>query len=146
MRFCVFDARFPPLSGVFFICALLAGCAAPQSRALRSAPSPLLPSAIELDQTPFVDNQLALLGLGNTAFSLQDWQAAEAAFRNLAAMASDPVPALNNLALALDAQGQLAQALEVARRAVSLGGQFAAQSRNTLATLVEKTRDDGRNR
>jgi hypothetical protein len=93
------------------------------------------------------DNQLALLGLGNTAFSLQDWQAAEAAFRNLAAMASDPVPALNNLALALDAQGQLAQALEVARRGASLGGPFAVQSRNTLATLVEKARDtDGRNR
>ncbi len=91
-------------------------------------------------------NQLALLGLGNTAFSLQDWQAAETAFRKLADVASDPVPALNNLALTLDAQGQLAQALEVARRAASLGGQFAAQSRNTLATLVEKAGDDDRNR
>ena len=326
MRFCVFDARFPPLSGVFFICALLAGCVAPQSRALQSAPPPLLSGAVEMDQSPFFPqeefqcgpaalattlnaagisampedlarqvflparrgslqvemlaaarrhdalavtlsprldallaevangtpvivlqnlaldwvpmwhyavvvgydlaadqiilrsgrtrrqvmamptfertwarsrywamvtvppgtipatvgesdyvqaavafekvasataarhvysaatgkwphNQLALLGLGNTAFSLQDWQAAETAFTKLADAASDPVPALNNLALTLDAQGQLAQALEVARRAVGLGGQFAAQSRNTLATLVEKTRDDdGRNR
>jgi hypothetical protein len=34
-----------------------------------------------------------------------------------------------------------------ARRAVSLGGPFAAQSRNTLATLVEKAKDaDDRNR
>ena len=326
MRFCVFDARFPPLSGVFFICALLAGCAAPQSRVLRSAPPPLLSSAIELDQSPFFPqeefqcgpaalattlnavgigvtpeelarqvflparrgslqtemlaaarrhdalavalaprldallaevadgtpvivlqnlaldwvpmwhyavvvgydlaadeivlrsgrtkrqvmamptfertwrrsrfwamvtvppgtipatvaesdyvqaviafekvasaaaardayfaatqkwphNQLMLLGLGNTAFSLHDWQAAETAFRKLADMASDPVPALNNLALTLDAQGQFVQALEVARRAASLGGPFAAQSRNTLATLVERARDAGdRNR
>jgi hypothetical protein len=326
MRFCAFDARFPPLSGVFFICALVAGCAAPQSRALRSAPPPLLPSAVELDQSPFFPqeefqcgpaalattlnaagiratpeelarqvflparhgslqaemlaatrrydalavtlpprldallaeiadgtpvivlqnlaldwvpmwhyavvvgydlaadeiilrsgrnkrqvmampvfertwersrywamvtvppgtipatvaegdyvqaavafekvasaaaarnayfaatekwphNQLALLGLGNTAFSLQDWQAAETAFRKLADTASDPVPALNNLALTLDAQGRIVQALEVARRAVTLGGPFAAQSRNTLATLVEKARGaDDRNR
>ena len=62
-------------------------------------------------------------------------------------MASDPVPALNNLALTLDAQGRLAQALEVARRAVTLDGPFAAQSRDTLATLVEKEKDAGdRNR
>jgi tetratricopeptide (TPR) repeat protein len=88
----------------------------------------------------------ALLGLGNTAFSLQDWQTAETAFRKLADMALDPVPALNNFALTLDTQGWLAQALEAARRAVSLGGPFAAQSRNTLATLVEKAKDaDGRN-
>jgi tetratricopeptide (TPR) repeat protein len=92
-------------------------------------------------------NQLALLGLGNAAFSLQDWQAAEIAFRKLTDMASDPVPALNNLALTLDAQGRLTQALEVARRAVNLGGPFAAQSRNTLATLVKKAKDaDDRNR
>lgn len=125
MRFCVFDARFPPLSGVFFVCALLAGCAAPQSRALRSAPPPPLPGAVELDQSPF--------------FPQEEFQ--------LADMAPDPVPALNNLALTLDAQGRLAQALEVARRAVTLGGLFAAQSRNTLATLVEKAKDsDDRNR
>jgi hypothetical protein len=326
MRFCAFDARFPPLSGVFFVCVLLAGCAAPQSRALSSAPPPLLPGAAELDQSPFFpqedfqcgpaalattlnaagigttpgelarqvflparrgslqpemlaaarrhdalavalpprldallaevangtpvivlqnlaldwvpmwhyavvvgydiaagtivlrsgrtkrrvmamsafertwarsrywamvtvrpgtipasvaqgdyvqaavafekvasaaaardaylaatekwrDNQLALLGLGNTAFSLQDWQTAETAFRRLVDIASDPVPALNNLALTLDAQGQLAQALEVAHRAVRLGGPFASQSRNTLTTLVEKaTEADERKR
>jgi tetratricopeptide (TPR) repeat protein len=93
------------------------------------------------------DNQLALLGLGNTAFSLQDWQTAETAFRRLVDIASDPVPALNNLALTLDAQGQLAQALEVAHRAVRLGGPFASQSRNTLTTLVEKaTEADERKR
>ncbi|HEV8644710.1 MAG TPA: PA2778 family cysteine peptidase [Burkholderiales bacterium] len=326
MRVCAFDARFPPLSGVFFVFALLASCTAPQTRALRSAAPPLLPSAVELDQSPFFPqeefqcgpaalattlntagigatpeelarqvflparrgslqlemlaaarrhdaiavmlpprldallaevangipvivlqnlaldwvpmwhyavvvgydraddeiilrsgrtkrqvmampafertwkrsrywamvtvppgtipatvaesdyvhaavafekvasaaaarhayfaatekwphNQLALLGLGNTAFSLQDWQAAETAFTKLVDMSSDPVPALNNLALTLDAQGRLAQAIEVARRAVSIGGPFAAQSRNTLATLVEKARDaDNRNR
>ncbi len=320
MRFCALDARFPPLSGVFFVCVLFAGCVSPQSRALRSAPPPLLPLAAELDEAPFFpqedfhcgpaalattlnaagigatpgelapqvflparrgslqpemlaaarrqaalavtlppqlnallaevangtpvivlqnlaldwvpkwhyavvvgydlaaariilrsgrtkrlvmamsafertwarsrywamvtvrpgtipvtvaqdhyvhaavafekvasagaardvylaatekwrDNQLALLGLGNTAFSLQDWQTAETAYRRLIDIAPDPVPALNNLALTLDAQGKLAQALEVARRAVRLGGPFAAQSRDTLTTLIEKARD-----
>jgi len=322
MRFCVINARFPPLSGVFFACLLLVGCAAPQSRALRTALPPLLPTAVELDEVAFFpqekyqcgpaalattltaagigatpeelspqvflparrgslqaemlaaarrhqamavtlppkldalllelaggtpvivlqnlaldwlpvwhyavvvgydlaagevvlrsgrikrrvmsipafertwergrfwsmvtvppgvipatveaseylqaavafekvasaasartayaaatekwpDDQLALLGLGNTAFSLQDWQAAESAFRKLSELASDPVPALNNLALALDAQGLLAQALQVARRAASLGGPFAPQARNTLATLIEKANDAG---
>jgi hypothetical protein len=28
MRFCGFDARFPPISGVFLVCALLCACAA----------------------------------------------------------------------------------------------------------------------
>ena len=83
-------------------------------------------------------NQLALLGLGNTELSLQDWQTAETAFRKLAGRAADPMPVLNNLALTLDAQGRLAQALEVARRAVSLDGPFAAESRNTLVRMVEK--------
>jgi len=48
-----------------------------------------------------------------------------------------PVPALNNLALALDAQGQTARRMEVAGRVVRFGGPFIAQVRNTLATLVE---------
>ncbi len=56
-------------------------------------------------------------------------------------MASDPVPALKDLALALDGQGQVAQAPEPAPRAVSLGGPVAVQSRNTLAVLVEKARN-----
>lgn len=62
-------------------------------------------------------------------------------------MASDPVPAMNSLALTLEAQGRLAQALEAARRAVNYGGPFAGQSRNTMTTLVDKAKDaDDRNR
>ena len=72
-------------------------------------------------------NQLVLLGLGRTALSLQDWQAAEAAFGKLADTTFPPVPALNNLALALDAQGQTARRMEVAGRAVRFGGPFIAQ-------------------
>lgn len=94
--------------------------------------------AYAIASTKWPENQLALMGLGNTAFSLGDWQSAESAFRRLADVAPDPVPALNNLALALDAQGKIAQALDAARRAVSLGGPFAAQSRKTWATLAAK--------
>jgi len=64
-------------------------------------------------------------------------QAAEAAFGKPADTAFPPVPALNNLALALDAQGQTARRMEVAGRVVRFGGPFIAQVRNTLATLVE---------
>jgi hypothetical protein len=91
-------------------------------------------------QCPY--NQLVLLGLGNTALCPQDWQAAEAGFRKPADTASGPVPALNNPALTLDAQRRIVLAMEVAALAVRLGGPFTAQRRNTLAALVEKTRDD----
>src|SRR6266403_1280816 len=70
MRFCVFDARFPPLSGVFFICALLAGCAAPQSRALQSTPPPLLSGAVEMDQSPFFPQEAFQCGPAALATTL----------------------------------------------------------------------------
>lgn len=72
-------------------------------------------------------NQLVLLGLGRTALSLQDWQAAEAAFGKLADTAFPPVPALKNLALTLDAQGRTAWRMEVAGRAVRSCGSFIVQ-------------------
>lgn len=122
MRSCAFDARFPPLSGVFFICALLAGCAAPQSRLLRSAPPPLLPSAVEHDQSPFFPRE-----------EFQCGPAALATTLNSAGKSATPE--------------ELARQVLLPRRAVSLGGPFAAQSRNTLATLVEEARGGGdRNR
>jgi len=45
----------------------------------------------------------ALPGLGNPAFSQQDWRTDELEFRKVAAMALGPVPSLNNRALTLDA-------------------------------------------
>jgi hypothetical protein len=91
-------------------------------------------------------NQLALLGLGNAAFSLQDWNTAESAYRRLSQAAPDPVPALNNLALTLDAQGRRSEAIEIARGAVALRGPFAAQSEKTLTDLLEKSgTEDNRN-
>ena len=47
--------------------------------------------------------QLALPGLGNPAFSQQDWQTDELEFRKVADMALGPVPSLKNRALTLEA-------------------------------------------
>jgi hypothetical protein len=48
-------------------------------------------------------DRLALPGLGNPAFSQQDWRTDELEFRKVAAMALGPVRSLNNRALTLDA-------------------------------------------
>jgi hypothetical protein len=48
-------------------------------------------------------DQLASPGLGNPAFSQQDWQTDELEFRKVADMALGPVPSLKNRALTLEA-------------------------------------------
>jgi tetratricopeptide (TPR) repeat protein len=80
-------------------------------------------------------NALAWMGLGNSAFELQDWKRAEQAFRQAAALSEDRVPALNNLALALEAQERIAEAIDIAEQAVAAGGPFAAAANATLAQL-----------
>lgn len=75
------------------------------------------------------------MGLGNAAYNLHDWSRAEQAYRRAAAAPGDPVPALNNLALALAAQGRRREAIEAAEQAVAAGGFFSATARATLAEL-----------
>jgi len=73
----------------------------------------------------------ALMGLGNCLYTLGDVRGAEKAFRQAVEAHPKSGAAFNNLAHVLAEQGQLPEALEKAKRAVSLGG--ASQS------LYEKT-------
>jgi tetratricopeptide (TPR) repeat protein len=88
-------------------------------------------------------NALAWMGLGNGAFEIRDWTRAERAFRKAAALSEDRVPALNNLALALEAQGRIADAIAVAEQAVAAGGPFAAAAKATLAQLRARHEETG---
>jgi tetratricopeptide (TPR) repeat protein len=83
-------------------------------------------------------NLIGLMGLGNTAYALGRLTDAEAAFR--AATAAHPLAAaaFNNLAQALADEGKLAEALEAARKAVSLGGSSLPAAQATLDEIVRK--------
>lgn len=81
------------------------------------------------------ESRMAWLGAGNSAYRLADWQRAEHAFGRAAELPGDPVPALNNLALTLAAQGREAEAIAAAERAVAAGGAFETVARATLARL-----------
>lgn len=84
------------------------------------------------------ENLLAWIGTGNNAFLQHDWQAAEHAFRRAALLAPDSAAPLNNLALALAEQGHLDEAVETARKAVALAGEFESISQETLKNLLHK--------
>ncbi len=85
------------------------------------------------------DNLVALLGLGNTAYALGDFDAAESAFRQ--AILAHPVSsaAHNNLAQTLFELERYDEALVEARAAVSLGGPLEDISRRTLDTITART-------
>ncbi|SRR5581483_7678388 len=84
-------------------------------------------------------SELAWMGTGNSAFRLKQWQVAESAFRRAAESGKDPVPALNNLALTLEATGRIDEAIEIARRATAAGGPFETTARETLAELLARS-------
>jgi hypothetical protein len=84
-------------------------------------------------------NMLAWIGAGNNAFLQQKWHSAEQAFRRAAELAPDSAAAaLNNLALALAELNRLDEAVDVARKAVDLGGRFESISRATLQDLLDR--------
>jgi hypothetical protein len=85
------------------------------------------------------DSALAWMGAGTSAYALKSWEASEAAFREAAVHAADRAPALNNLALALDAQGRRDEAVQAARAAVAAGGPFSTIAQATLADLLNTT-------
>jgi len=66
------------------------------------------------------DNLLALGGLGNSAYALGDFAAAESAFRAALAIAPDQAGLWNNLAYALARQGRREASLEAIRQALVL--------------------------
>jgi Peptidase_C39 like family/Tetratricopeptide repeat len=86
-------------------------------------------------------NLSAQIGVGNTAYLLHDLVQAEDAFRQATLDHPDSVAAFNNLAQTLADQKRYPEALEAARRAVSLGGPLAETAQQTLADIEHKMKD-----
>jgi tetratricopeptide (TPR) repeat protein len=78
------------------------------------------------------------MGLGNTAYALGEMGEAEQAFRQAALDHGQSAPAFNNLAQTLADQGKYPEALDAARQAVRLGGEWLATSRATLDEIEKK--------
>jgi tetratricopeptide (TPR) repeat protein len=79
------------------------------------------------------------MGRGNTAYALRDFATAEAAFRRASSQHPDSPAPLNNLAQLLAERGALAEALQAAERAVSLGGPLLSTTQATLDEIRRKT-------
>jgi len=84
--------------------------------------------------TQWPTNLTALMGIGNCYYSLGELENAEAAIRKAVRNHPKSGPAYNNLAHILFEQGRRQEALEAARKAVSLGG--------PLNTVYQKTLDE----
>lgn len=102
-------------------------------------------SAPELAQKTYIaalhrwpGNLSAQIGVGNTAYRMKNLAQAEAAFRQAAQDHPDSVAAINNLAQTLADQTRYEEALETARRAVSLGGPLLQTAQETLAEIERK--------
>lgn len=86
------------------------------------------------------NNIFALIGLGNTNYSLKDLKAAEQAFRQGTIVDPNSTVAFNNLAHVLAEQGNYQEAITVAEKAVSLGGPFAESSQKTLENILKQSK------
>jgi peptidase C39-like protein/tetratricopeptide repeat protein len=82
-------------------------------------------------------NYLARMGLGNTAYAVNDMTAAEDAFRRATQDHPDAADAWNNLAYVLHQAGRRTEALDAARRAIALGGSRLPQYERTLKSIAE---------
>lgn len=83
-------------------------------------------------------NLKAQMGLGNTAYRMQDFAQAEIAFRRAVQNHPESVAALNNLAQVLADLGRVDEALIWAHRAVDLGGPLNATARETLSDISRR--------
>jgi hypothetical protein len=83
----------------------------------------------------YPNNLVALIGLGNSRFAGGDTQGAEAAYRQAIQRHPDAAVAWNNLAYVRAETGNLQEALEMARRAVSLGGPNSETFQETLESI-----------
>ena len=88
--------------------------------------------------TRWPDHLTARIGLGNTAYALGDFAAAEQAFRAAAAAHPDAAVAFNNLADTLARQQRYSEALPAAQEAVRLGGAQAEVFAQTLREIKNK--------
>lgn len=83
-------------------------------------------------------NLAAQIGIGNTAYRLNNLAQAESAFRQAAQDHPDSVAAFNNLAQTLADQARYEEALEAARWAISLGGPLLQTAQETLADIERR--------
>ena len=81
---------------------------------------------------------IALMGLGNSFYALGNLPGAENAFREAVKIHPDAAEAYNNLAQVLFEQGRKQEALDAARRAVTLGGPMSAVYESTLKEIQAK--------
>jgi tetratricopeptide (TPR) repeat protein len=107
----------------------------------KTAPPEQVRLAYQAAVARWPDTMLFWMGLGNAAFTLQHYDEAEQAFRRAAQLPGEQDSALNNLALALAAQGRRAEAIEAAEQAIAAGGRFAAAARATLSDLQAQGTD-----
>jgi len=77
----------------------------------------------------------ALMGIGNCHYALGELKDAESAFRETVHLHPKEGAAFNNLAQILWDQGQKQEALEAAKKAVSLGGPLSAVYQKTLEEI-----------
>ncbi|MGC2165920.1 MAG: PA2778 family cysteine peptidase [Gallionella sp.] len=83
-------------------------------------------------------NLIAQIGIGNTAYQLHDFNKAEQAFRTAASDHPQSVAALNNLAQTLADQNRYREAMQIAQRAISLGGPLSDTVSETMRDIERK--------
>ena len=77
----------------------------------------------------------AIMGIGNSKYAVADLKGAEWAFREATYLNPGAGSAYNNLAQVLSEQGRKQEALEAARKAVSLGGSLGDIYQKTLKEI-----------
>ena len=85
--------------------------------------------------TRWPQNLTALMGIGNCHYALGELKDAESAFRESVRLHPKEGTALNNLAQVLFEQGRKHEALEAAKKAVSLGGPLSDVYEKTLKEI-----------
>lgn len=89
---------------------------------------------------------IAWMGLGNSKFNLQEYEAAADAFQHAIGLQPENGVAYNNMANVLAGQGKLDEALIAAKHAVDLGGPLQDTFRQTLEEIkVMKAESAGKN-
>jgi tetratricopeptide (TPR) repeat protein len=81
------------------------------------------------------DDRNLLMGIGNLHYRLQHLDQATMVFRHVTGLYPDYAPAFNNLAQLLFELGELTEAEQHARHAVSIGGVYERTARSTLEQI-----------
>ncbi len=108
--------------------------------ALERSSIPAARSAYATALARWPENLVAEIGLGNTAYAMQDLGAAERAYRRASTDHPDAADAWNNLAQTLADLGRGGEAAAAAERAVALGGPRKALYEATLRDILQRTR------